>query len=193
VSDLVVGGLPIQDHRGSLMRVAPGTDDASGMELSFSEELMWQADVSDPQTLPFFDCARSLWLVLRLHGALNKEALRASLETIVQRHEVLRSRFVARNGQPVRLISPSSSFSFTIVDGRNFPSVNPSEIVQKEIKPLLEQFDLASGPLLRAALVELNSDEHILAIAVHHIVFDRWSRRLLELELRRFYCAFVTG
>jgi NRPS condensation-like uncharacterized protein len=175
------------------MQIASGADDASGMELSFSEELMWQADVSDPQTLPFFDCARSLWLVLRLHGALNKEALRASLETIFQRHEVLRSRFVARNGQPVRLISPSSSFSFTIVDGRNFPSVNPSEIVQKEIKPLLEQFDLASGPLLRAALVELNSDEHILAIAVHHIVFDRWSRRLLELELRRFYCAFVTG
>jgi hypothetical protein len=65
--------------------------------------------------------------------------------------------------------------------------------VEKEIKPLLEQFDLACGPLLRAALVQLSSDEHILAIAVHHILFDRWSRRLLELELRRLYCAFVTG
>jgi hypothetical protein len=175
------------------MQITPGTDDASGMELSFSEELMWQSDVGDPQTLPFFDCARSLWLVLRLHGALNQEALRASLEAVVQRHEVLRSRFVARNGQPVRLISHSPSFSFTVVDGRSFPSANPYEIVEKEIKPQLEQFDLACGPLLRAALVELSSDEHILAIAVHHIVFDRWSRRLLELELRRFYCAFVTG
>lgn len=175
------------------MQIAHEANDASGMELSFSEELMWQSDVGDPQTLPFFDCARSLWLVLRLHGALDKEALKASLEAVVQRHEVLRSRFVARNGQPVRLISSSPSFSFTIVDGRSFPSVNPSEIVGKEIKPLLEQFDLACSPLLRAALVELSSDEHILAIAVHHIVFDRWSRRLLELELRRFYCAFVTG
>jgi len=175
------------------MQITPGANDASGMELSFSEELMWQADVGDPQTLPFFDCARSLWLVLRLHGTLNQEALRASLEAIVQRHEVLRSRFVTRNGQPVRLISPSSSFSFTVVDGRSFPSTNPSELVQKEIKPLLEQFNLACGPLLRAALVELSSDEHILAIAVHHIVFDRWSRRLLEFELRRFYCAYVTG
>jgi len=175
------------------MQIAPGAEDASGMELSFSEELMWQSDVGDPQTLPFFDCARSLWLVLRLHGALNQEALRASLEAVVQRHEVLRSRFVTRNGQPVRLISPSPSFSFTIVDGRSFPSANPSEIVEKEIRPLLEQFDLACGPLLRAALVELSSDEHILAIAVHHIVFDRWSRRLLELELKRFYCAYVTG
>jgi len=174
------------------MQIASGANDASGVELSFSEELMWQSDVGDPQTLPFFDCARSLWLVLRLHGALNKEAFRASLNAVVQRHEVLRSRFVTRNGQPVRLISQSPSFSFTIVDGRNFFSANPSELVEKEIKPLLEQCDLACGPLLRAALVEL-SGEHILAIAVHHIVFDRWSRRLLELELRQFYCAFATG
>jgi hypothetical protein len=175
------------------MQASPGSNDASGMELSFSEVLMWQADVGDPQSLPFFDCARSLWLVLRLQGPLNKEALRASLDAVVQRHEVLRSTFVVRNGQPVRLISPSPSFSFATIDRRRSPSANPSEIVEKEIKPLLEQFDLACGPLLRAALVQLSSDEHILAIAVHHILFDRWSRRLLELELRRLYCAFVTG
>jgi len=193
VSDLVVDGLPVQDHSGSLMQITPGADDASGMELSFSEELMWQADVGHPQILPFFDCARSLWLVLRFQGPLNKDALRASLDAVVQRHEVLRSRFVARNGQPVRLISPSTSLNFTTIDRRRSAHANPSEIVEKEIKPLLEQFDLACGPILRAALVELSSDEHILAIAVHHIVFDRWSRRLLELELRRFYCGFVTG
>ncbi|HZU31067.1 MAG TPA: condensation domain-containing protein [Candidatus Angelobacter sp.] len=169
------------------------TADVSGMELSFSEELMWQSDLCDPRTLPFFDCARSLWLVLRLHGALDQEALRASLEAIVQRHEVLRSRFVVRNGQPVRLISNSPSFSFTTVDGRSFPPATPNAMVEKQIKPLLEQCDLVCGPLLRAALVELSSNEHILAIAVHHIVFDRWSRRLLELELREFYCSCVTG
>ena len=175
------------------MQVIPRANDGSGMELSFSEELMWQSDMGDPQTLPFFDCARSLWLVLQFHGPLNHEALRASLEAIVQRHEVLRSRFVARNGRPMRLISQSPSLSFTTVDGRSFPPANPYEMVEKEIKPLLEKFDLACGPLIRAALVALSSDKHILAIAVHHIIFDRWSRRLLELELRRFYCASVTG
>jgi hypothetical protein len=175
------------------MQVTPRANDASGMELSFSEELFWQADVGGPQTLPFFDCARSLWLVLRLQGPLNQEALRAGLDAVVQRHEVLRSRFSARNGQPMRLISQFPSFSFTSIDRQSFPPANPYEMVEKEIKPLLEQFDLACGPLLRAALVARSSDEHILAIAVHHIVFDRWSRRLLELELRRFYCASVTS
>jgi hypothetical protein len=175
------------------MQVTPRANDGSGMELSFSEELFWQADVGDPQTLPFFDCARSLCLVLRLQGPLNQAALRAGLDAVVQRHEVLRSRFVARNGQPMRLISQFPSFSFTSIDRRSFPPADPYEMVEKEIKPLLEQFDLACGPLLRAALVARSSDEHILAIAVHHIVFDRWSRRLLELELRRFYCASVTN
>ena len=193
MSDLLVGALPIQNDRGSLRQLISGADDASGMELSFSEELMWQADVGDPRTLPFFDCARSLWLVLQLQGPLNEKALRASLEAIGQRHEVLRSRFVARNGQPVRLISQSPSFSFTTIDRRGSSPADPHKIVENEIKPLLEQVDLACGPLLRAALVALDSDKHILAIAVHHIVFDRWSRRLLELELRRFYCAFATG
>jgi len=183
----------MHDPGGSLIRVDPGAHDASGMELSFSEELMWQADVGDPQTLPFFDCARSLWLVLRLQGPLHQEALKKSLDAIVQRHEVLRSRFVARNGRPVRLISQTPSFDLTTIDRRSLPPADPREIVEKDIKPLLEQFDLACGPLLRAALVALSGDEHILALAVHHIVFDRWSRRLLELELRQFYCAFVTG
>ena len=154
---------------------------------------MWQADVGDPQTLPFFDCARSLWLGLRFRGPLNQEALRESLDAIVQRHEVLCSGFVARDGQPVRLISQTPPFNFTTIDRRSLPPADPHEIVEKEIKPLLEPFDLACGPLLRAALVALSGDEHILAIAVHHIVFDRWSRRLLELELRQFYCACATG
>jgi hypothetical protein len=194
MSDLVVDGLQIHDYRGSLLRVTPSANDASGMKLAFSEELMWQADVGDPQTLPFFDCARSLWLVLRFQGPLNQEVLRDSFDAVVQRHTVLRSRFVVRNGQPERLISQSPSFNFTIIDKRSSPAADPYEIVEKEIKSLLlEQFDLACGPLLRAVLVALSSDKHILAIAVHHIVFDRWSRRLLELELRQFYCDSVTG
>jgi hypothetical protein len=193
MSDLVADGLQIHDYRGSLGPHTPSENDASGLKLSFSEELMWQADLGDPQTLPFFDCARSLWLVLRFQGLLNREKLKDSLDAVVQRHEVLRSRFVVRNGQPVRLISQSPSFSFTTIDKRNCLPAGPGEIVEQEVKPLLEQFDLACGPLLRAALVVLSSDENILAIAVHHIVFDRWSRRLLELELRRLYCASANG
>ncbi|HEY6348739.1 MAG TPA: condensation domain-containing protein [Candidatus Angelobacter sp.] len=176
------------------MQATTKIEDVSGSELSFAEELIWQAEFNGPMALPFFDCARSLYLALQLQGPLNQEALKHSLYTVVQRHHVLRSRFITQNGQPIRLMSPTPSFSFTAIDRQTLPPKNPDEIVADDIKPLLEcPFVLARGPLLRAVLVSSSCHEHILAVAVHHIVFDRWSLRLLELELRQFYSACVIG
>jgi hypothetical protein len=167
--------------------------DGPGVRLSFAEKLMWQAELSGAAVLPFFDCGRSLWLIMQLQGALNRQALESSLDTVLQRHDVLRSRFVARNGEPVRFTSQSSSFSFKTIERQDLPGKGTPEILESEVKPLLEhRFDLAHGPLLRSVLVELGRDDYILAVAVHHIVFDRWSTRLLESELSRFYSACVT-
>src|SRR5216684_8036165 len=186
--------LSIHNHKGSLARFTAKADDTPCTELSFAEELLWQTETDGPAAVPFFDCARDLWLVLRLHGLLDQEALRASLDEVVQRHHVLRSRFVARNGQPVRLISRPPFFSFATIDRQGLPPGDPHEIVENEIRPQLEsQVDLSLGPLLRAALMTLGRDDHILAVAVHHIVFDRWSKRLLQSELSRFYCARLAG
>jgi hypothetical protein len=176
------------------VQVTAKFDDASGTQLSFAEELMWQADLGGPGALPFFDCPRILLRTVRLQGPLNQEALMVSLGQVVQRHDVLRSRFVVRNGQPVRLASQPPSFSFTIIDRQSPLREDPYEIVEDVIKPRIDrEFDLAHGPLVRAILVVLAGHDHILAIAVHHIVFDRWSKHLLELELKRFYCAYLTG
>ena len=193
MSNIAVHGSPVADRKGLLVQAAAKPDGLLPAELSFAEELMWQAEVGGPGALPFFDCARSLWLVLDLAGPLNEEALRRSLEAVIRRHDVLRSRFVARNGQPERLISQTSSLSFTHIDRQKHSSEDSHEIIENEIKPQLEsQCDLEHGPLMRASLVRLSNHEHILAIAVHHIVFDRWSKRLLELELKEFYRAYVT-
>src|SRR5262249_4935284 len=121
-------------------------------------------------------------------------ALRMSLDAIAQRHDVLRSRFLPHEGRPVRLKPEQSSSSFTIIDLRGLSQRDPVEIVDDVIKPQLSlPFDLARGPLIRAMLVVLGTDDRILAIAVHHIVFDRWSKRLLKLELKQFYNAYATG
>lgn len=177
-----------------LTEVATMLDDASGMDVSFAEELMWQAELGGQSVVPFFDCGRSLWLVLQLQGPLNQEALRVGLQAIVERHHVLRSRFVVRNGQPRRMISQLPLFGLAFIERQSRETKDHNEVIENEIKLLLERrLDLACGSLLQAALVALNHREHILAIAVHHIVFDRWSMRLLESELGRFYCAYVTG
>lgn len=181
-------------QRRRLLQVNAGAEDTSNTQLSFAEELIWQAEVGGATALPFFDCARNLSFVVRLEGPLNYNALSASLDAVVQRHDVLLSRFVTRGGRPVRLSPEPSSPGVTIIDLRNVPQEDPSDIVQRVIKPRVEgPFDLVRGPLVRAILVALAADEHILAIAVHHIVFDRWSKRLLESELKQFYDAYVTG
>jgi condensation domain-containing protein len=164
------------------------------MELSFGEELLWKAEVRDPGVLPFFDCARSLSLALRLQGPVKHDALRSALEAVVRRHDVLRSRFVVQSGQPKRVSGRSPLIKLTVIDKSSVSQENRQDLLERVIAPQVDAgFDLARGPLLLAALAALGHGEHILYIAVHHIVFDRWSNRLLAQELTRFYEADVTG
>lgn len=164
------------------------------MELSFGEELLWKAEVRDPEVPPFIDCARSLSLVLRLQGLVNHDALRIAIEAVVRRHEVLRSRFVVQNRQPKRVSGRGPLIKLIMIDRSNVSLENQQDFLERVIAPQVdESFDLARGQLLLAILAALGHGEHILYIAVHHIVFDRWSSRLLARELSRFYEAHVTG
>jgi Condensation domain len=173
---------------------APRSRERSAMELSFGEELLWKADVRDPGVLPFFDCARSLSLTLRLQGQVNHEALRSALEAIVQRHDALRSRFVVQSGQPKRVSGLDPSIKLTVIDQSSVSPENWQGLLEHIIAQRVDgSFDLARGPLLLAALAAMGRGEHILHVAVHHIAFDRWSTRLLAHELTRFYEAHVTG
>lgn len=176
------------------MQITADPEDISGTELSFAEELLLHAEVGGLRAVPFFDCTRNLSLVVQIQGTLNREALRTSLDVIIERHDVLRSRFVICNGRPARLKAQLAATDFPIIDLWRLSPKHPCEIVTNIITPQLERpFDLACGPLLRAFLVALTSNDHILAIAVHHIVFDRWSKRLLKLELSQCYNACATG
>jgi hypothetical protein len=173
---------------------SPRSRERSDMELSFGEELLWKAEVRDPGVLPFFDCARSLSLALRLQGPVNHDALRSALESVARRHDALRSRFVVQGGRPKRVIGRGPSIKLTMIDQSGESPENRQDLMERVIAPQVDaSFDLARGPLLLAALAALGRGEHILYIAVHHIVFDRWSERLLARELTRFYDAEVTG
>jgi NRPS condensation-like uncharacterized protein len=164
------------------------------MELSFGEELMWKAEVRDPGVLPFFDCARSLSLTLRLQGPVNHDALRSALDAVVRRHNVLSSRFVVQNGRPKRVSGRGPLIDLSIIDHSSVSPENRQDLLERVIAPQVDgRFDLARGPLLLAVLAMLGRGEHLLYIAVHHIVFDRWSNRLLARELTHFYEAQITG
>ena len=129
---------------------------------------------------------------LRISGKLNAEALQRSLNEIVRRHEILRTTFSWKDGAPVQVVAGELSVAMPVLDLS--ASANPEEEAQKlAFEESHKAFDLERGPLVRAQLLRLGAEEHILLLTLHHIIFDGWSRRILIRELDALYEAFGAG
>lgn len=125
---------------------------------------------------------------LRLVGFLDVAALAASLNEIVQRHEILRTTFAIANGQPVQVIVPTLAVAMPVIDLQQLSERERDAEVQKlAIQEADRPFDLTKSPLLRVTLLKLGQTEHILLLTMHHIVFDGWSREVLVRELATLY------
>ncbi|WP_263369219.1 non-ribosomal peptide synthetase, partial [Edaphobacter dinghuensis] len=129
----------------------------------------------------------------RLRGHLDTNALRSSLDTIFTRHASLRSIFLTVGGRPdVGFLPEGMGFPFLDFDLRNVPDG------KQQLEGLFREqtgtpFDLSVGPLLRACLVRLGDEEHVLILVQHHIVSDGWSMGLLVNELSILYSAYLRG
>lgn len=121
-------------------------------------------------------------------------ALEKALNEIVRRHEALRTVFLSMNGEPLQRILPPRPLHFPIVD---FSDLSHDEAESEAQRKLAEQartpFDIANGPLLRAAVYRFAPADHILAVTMHHIVCDGWSMKVFFNELRDLYAAFSQG
>ena len=154
---------------------------------SYAQQRLWFLDNLYSNTnmfnIPFG------WLV---EGQLNQEFLRKALNQIIHRHEALRTRFVERKGVLFQEIMPEPVLSFELL---NAPTIGDSYIISKSMLGSMakEPFDLQSGPLFRAVLVEHSKFQHSLLFVVHHIIFDGWSINLLVEEIDTFYGAFEKG
>lgn len=157
--------------------------------LSFAQQRMWFLDQLEPHGSVY-----NIPIGLRLRGPIDVESLERSLSEIVRRHEVLRSTFPATGGQPVQLVSASLTLSLSVVDLTTLPAADRENEAHRLASEEAERpFDLAHGPLLRAQLLGLGPQDHVLLLTVHHIVFDAWSTRVLYRELTVLYEAFCEG
>ncbi|MBZ9845110.1 non-ribosomal peptide synthetase [Mesorhizobium sp. CA5] len=128
---------------------------------------------------------------LRLTGSLDERALAAALDEIRRRHDILRTTFHMRDGEPVQVVSEFQETSLMVIDltGHN-AQVRAAEAMRLASQDVAEPFDLAQGPLFRARLIRLAFDEHFLLLTMHHIVSDGWSVAVLHAELKQLYDAF---
>ncbi|BAY93738.1 MULTISPECIES: non-ribosomal peptide synthetase [unclassified Tolypothrix] len=154
---------------------------------SFAQQRLWFLDQLAPGN-PFYNVSTAL----RLKGSLNFTALRQTFNEIVRRHEILRTRFVMVDQQPVQVIAPSLTISFPLIDLRNFKSQERETQVRRiATQEAKYPFNLTTGPLLRVKLLQLNEAEYVLLLNLHHIVADGWSIGVLIKELGVLYKAFA--
>ncbi|MFE0592803.1 amino acid adenylation domain-containing protein [Micromonospora echinospora] len=146
--------------------------------LSYAQERVWFMDQLAPG-----EAAYHIAVPLRVRGPLDVAALRAALDALTDRHESLRTRFPAdADGRPTVVVAAHVQVPLTVVDA-------PDEATAQVLvdRAATEPFDLAAGPLLRALLIRLADDDHVLFLGKHHIVGDGWSVDVLLRDLITLY------
>jgi amino acid adenylation domain-containing protein len=161
----------------------------SRMPVTRSQERLLFVDQLDPNK-SFYNLPGAF----RLSGKLDFGALERALNEIVRRHEILRATFHWDQGEPVQQINPSFVLNIPII---SFADRSPNEREAAMISFLETEgdrpFNLAEGPLVRAALIELADTEQVLFFMTHHVVWDGWSFDILLNELAALYTAYVKG
>jgi Condensation domain len=120
--------------------------------------------------------------------------LQQALDAILRRHEALRTTFASVDGEPVQIISEQQAVQLLYTDLRPVPAADRETAYQRQLmEEARRPFNLSADLMLRPTLVQLQDEDSILLLIMHHIASDGWSVSLLMQELGAFYTAFVTG
>ncbi|BCL84574.1 non-ribosomal peptide synthetase [Ktedonobacteria bacterium brp13] len=161
-------------------------EQAETFPLSFEQQRLWFFQQLEPH-LSLYNVPISH----RLTGVVDITALERSLNAIVERHEALRTTFAMVDGQPVQVIHPTLHVKLPVTDIQALPASElEAEITRRVETEALIPFDLETGPILRAQLVQLGPEEYLFLLTVHHIVFDDWSIGIFYNELQELYASY---
>lgn len=158
------------------------------LPLSFAQQRLW---ILEELGMAAFS---NMPASVRMIGPLNTQALEHSLNEIIRRHEILRTTFRSKNGQPIQVIAPTLIIQLPVVSFQTFPASEREIHVRKLlIEEAQHPFDLTRGPLFRAILLQMAKEDHILFLNIHHIISDAWSQSVLVREIISLYEAFSQG
>jgi amino acid adenylation domain-containing protein len=159
------------------------------LPLSFAQERFWFLERLQPGLALYNTAATE-----RFTGPLEPAVLERALGEVVRRHEALRTVFPDADGAPVQRILPPGGFPLPLDDLAGLDAGERRARLRRVAADVGGRpFDLAAGPLFRARLLRLGAEEHVLVLALHHIVSDGWSTGVLIRELRALYEAFLRG
>lgn len=172
-----------------LPRVIPKRGGSGPCPLSFAQERIWFFEQLEPGTAVY-----NIANAVRLTGQLDLEALRLSLNEVLQRHEVLRTVFASEDDKAVQIVVAAELKELPFED---LSEVDSNERAAEAVRLINEEsqraFDLQRGPLLRCKVLRLAETEHVVVLCTHHIASDGWSMSVLVNEIAALYESFSTG
>ena len=162
-------------------------DHSGRAALSYAQQRLWFLDQLEPGS-PLYN----IHLALRIEGALDTSALQMALDTIVCRHEALRTIFRMENDQACQVILPEYKLRISCNDLTHIPrGERENEARRIIIEEAKVPFDLSEKPPLSVHLLKLADDDHVFFMIVHHIIIDGWSLGVFSQELGHLYNACV--
>jgi amino acid adenylation domain-containing protein len=178
-----------QQRAGADRLVRQPRGDKPSFPLSYAQERLWFLDQADPGSIAYVMPGS-----LRLNGPLDTAALQRALSEIVRRHEVLRTTFPAVGGVPAQRIGAPRQVELLVTDLSGVPlDRRESAVEEASDVEASTPFDLTCDLMLRARLLRLAPEQHVLLLTIHHIASDGWSLGVLLRELGALYRAFRRG
>jgi len=154
------------------------TERRDALPLSFAQQRLWFLE-----QLEGANASYNISKAVRINGPLDVPALTQALSAIVARHESLRTNFKLVGEEPVQTISAPQELAVSLVDLKGQGEVTAQQVAAQIAK---RPFDLVNDHLLRASLLQLDEQDHVLLLTMHHIISDGWSMSVLFRELA--YC-----
>jgi non-ribosomal peptide synthetase component F/thioesterase domain-containing protein len=195
ISEFELSGAPLLQRSHSPAVVSKvKTSEAAAEELyalpaSVVQERFWLLAKLDSSSPKF-----NMRATVRLKGSLSQEALEASFQKLVERHEILRTTFAEQDGELVQVIAATLDFSLSVVSVAETSEAGREEKLQLLLREeARHDFDQRRGPLFRACLFVLQPDDFVLIITTHHIISDGWSHRVIQNELWSVYEAIANN
>jgi Condensation domain len=160
----------------------PRRDPREPDQLSFAQWRLWFLEQLRPGTHTW-----NTPVATRLAGPLDYAALRGALAIVVQRHATLRTAFVVPSGHQPQIVLSDREVDLVIVDA---DAGEVERLVEEEVR---QPFDLSTDLMLRARLLRVGAEDHVLVLVAHHIACDGWAKGLLVSELCTAYNALCAG
>ncbi len=178
----------LEPSRPGMAEFEPRSSDEY-LPLSSSQERIWLLCQLEPGN-PFYNTTEAL----KISGPLRIGVLEHALNEVVYRHEILRTRFALRDGQPVQSPVSHLELALQITDLRDLSASERGEQMRRLTRLEAERaLDLQAGPLLRATLLWLEQEEAVFLLTIHHLIADAWSGTILLQELLALYRARLTN